>query len=384
MKKLSIGIDPGFDSVKITIENVLFKFPFNAIQTDESKFIKHAVNNNLYIYRNNEMRTWRVGEYARQYIYETKDKAEIMQEMKSFYSKDRFTKPEFKITLETAIVLALMKYQEANPEFSLEKLNEYEIVSIIALPHAIADEYRSIIIDALAGEHNFELKIGNNDYKRFKFNLEEKNIGTISQTLSALISITTNDEGYELEEHQNILKGPSLIIDGGYYTVGIVQINEGDILPDLTESNTNFAMQNVYERIEKALAGKRSDIRSYNIEYLLKKYDGVLKYKTPENKVEVLDLKELRKEKIKEVCEMFTQYLNDKFDNLLDVKYLVLTGGTGAEFYEYIKDYYTKNGTLEENNILLTEGVINNKPWSCEYAISVGAYKVGKVIASDN
>lgn len=376
MKKLLIGVDPGFDSIKVVMENTFFKMPFNAVQVDADKIIQHRATDSLIVYKNLRGKTYLIGDYARQFIYEFKNREEMLKEMESFYTIERFTKPEFKVVVQTAIHLAIQKHMDETNEYDL---GEYEIVVNVALPHRHVGDYRGVILDALAGEHQFDLKLGNGEYEKVSYSIKKKNIGTISQTLSALIAVTTDDDCMESDEFEDILNGPSLVVDGGFYTVGLVDINEGVVLSnESTDSNTKYAMKNVYEKIEQSLKDKRAEIKSFNIEYLLKK-NKEIKYRDKDGGVTTLDLEDLKKDKIKEQVGEFIEFLNKKYNDLFDIKYLIVTGGTGASYYESLKSYYVGSGILAEDRVVLTKGTLSEREWDTEFAISVGAYKSAKV-----
>ena len=90
---------------------------------------------------------------------------------------------------------------------------------------------------------------------------------------------------------------------------------------------------------------------------------------------EVLSLSELRIEKQREVCTDFIQYLNQKYNNLLDVQYVLVTGGTGACYYPQMREYYVQTGIMDESHFLLTTCSLKGKTYPIEFAIAIGAYK---------
>ena len=127
-------------------------------------------------------------------------------------------------------------------------------------------------------------------------------------------------------------------------------------------------------KITSAIASVRPDIKHYAIEYLLSKEDGKLRY-MKDGHAEVLSLPELRTEKQREVCADFIQYLNQKYNNLLDVKYVLVTGGTGACYYHQMLQYYTQAGIMDKSHFLLTTSNLREKTFSIEFSIAIGAYK---------
>ena len=68
--------------------------------------------------------TYRVGQYAREQLYDNK------QEINDFYTEQRFISAEFQVGLDTAIALAIEKNELYDSQANLE------IHLIVALPHA--------------------------------------------------------------------------------------------------------------------------------------------------------------------------------------------------------------------------------------------------------
>ena len=92
-------------------------------------------------------------------------------------------------------------------------------------------------------------------------------------------------------------------------------------------------------------------------------------------KAHTLELSELRKEKAREVCDDLIQYLNKKYNDLLDFEYVLVTGGTGACFYDRLLEYYKDTGIMDETRMVLTSGMLNGTKYPIEFAIAIGAYK---------
>ena len=139
-------------------------------------------------------------------------------------------------------------------------------------------------------------------------------------------------------------------------------------------------MKMVNVAVEKEIASQRPDIKHYSIEYLLTQDDGRVRY-LEDGKAKTIDLAAIRAEKIQEVCAHFAGYLDKKYNNLLDFRYVLVTGGTGACFYQRLLAYYKEAGIMDEEHMLLTSPVINDQPLPIEFSIAAGAYKglLGKI-----
>ena len=75
------------------------------------------------------------------------------------------------------------------------------------------------------------------------------------------------------------------------------------------------------------------------------------------------------------VCDSLIQHLNQKYNNLLDINYVLVTGGTGAVFFDQLKSFYVDSGVLEADHFLLANAELEGASHSIEFAVAVGAYK---------
>ncbi|MGN0144486.1 MAG: hypothetical protein ACI398_05845 [Clostridium sp.] len=369
-KELYIAVDPGFDTIKVVANGKFFKFPFNTEKTDEKKISNMSVADDFILYRNKDNETWRIGQYARELIFEKKDSSDIEEKMKNFYSEKRFVSDEFTIGLRTAIAMAIDKLN------LYESLSNITIYIMVALPHSVRDNYSTQVKSVLSGNHDYYVRIGKEYEEEYSFFIEENNIFTVSQTVASILGETSDDEGnIDEDKFYYLSDGPTLVIDGGFYTIGEVAVDRGgSIDEEKTFSDTEHAMKNINMEIAKELESQRPDIKYYVIEYLMSKNDGKIKY-LKDGKAEVIELNVLKKEKIKEMSQRFIESLNKKYNNLLDFNYVLVTGGTGARYYEHLVEYYVGKGIVDEDRLILTNNILNGKSFDIEYAIAAGAYK---------
>lgn len=364
MSTLLVAVDPGFDTMKIVANGTVFKFPFNVVETDERKMTDYRLRDDFMLYQDLNGTTYRVGQYAREIVFDNKQKVD------SFYTEQRFISDEFQVGLNTAIALAI----EKNGFY--EEQDKLKIYVMVALPHACRATYSPTIIGAIAGLHKFQLRCGQKAAKTYHYTIQESHVHTISQTIAAILGETSEDDGSINEDKFYYLSnGPTLVLDGGYYTMGMVVVSRGgSVDEDKTESDTNHAMANVNQLIADEVRDKRPDITHYAIEYLLNKDDGTIRY-MENGKAITIHLSELRKEKQKIICNNLIEYLNQKYNNLLDFKYVLVTGGTGAIFYKQLLSYYKEAELLDEEHFILSSSVLANTTYDIEYSITIGAYK---------
>lgn len=368
--QLLIAIDPGFDSMKVIANGRHFKFPFSAVETDERKLSDYGGRNGFVLYKDTHGATWRVGQYARTLMFEHKDPEE--DKMRNFYTEERFISAEATVGLLSAIAKAI------DVTGLYDRQTDLDIRLIVALPHGVRNKYASTIIGQLAGDHKYYMTFGNGEERPFHFTIREGNVMTVSQTIAAILGETSDDDGNINEKKYFYLSnGPTLVIDGGYYTVGLVPVSRGGSVDDSrAESDTTHAMKNVNLAISREIAQQRPDIKHYTVEYLLSQGEPSIRYMDKEQgKVVSIDLASIREKKMQSVCASFLRYLDKKYDNLLDFRYILVTGGTGACFFKQMLEHYKASGLMDEEHMLLTTPTIAGQSLPIEFSIAAGAYK---------
>ena len=367
-KQLLIAIDPGFDSMKVLANGIHFKFPFCAVETDERKMSDYSGRSGFILYKDSSGATWRVGQYARTVMYDNKDSQD--DPMARLYTEARFVSPEAAVGILSAIAKAI--------ELTGLYGEDLDIRLIVALPHAVRNKYASTVTGLLAGDQRFFMTFDNESEKEFRFTIHEQNVMTVSQTIAAILGETSDDNGFiDESKFKYLANGPTLVIDGGYYTMGLVPVSRGgSVDDDRAESNTNYAMKNVNLGVAKEIADARPDIKHYAVEYLLSQGETSVRYMDKDQgKVVNIDLSAIREKKLQSVCSNLIRYLNKQYDNLIDFRYILVTGGTGAAFFNQLLDYYKGTGLMADEHMLLTRPVIAGKELPLEFAVVVGAYK---------
>lgn len=369
-KQLLLAIDPGFDNVKVIANGEHFKFPFNAVETDERKMSDYGRRDGFILYKDESGATWRVGQYARSMIFDNKEQQEQAEKMRGFYTEERFISSEFTVGLRAAVAMAIDKTGMYDDQENLD------IRLIVALPHGCRAKFASTIDGVVAGEHSYYMRFDNGPEKAYHFTIQESGVFTISQTIAAILGETSDDDGnIDDDKFFYLSNGPTLVIDGGYYTVGLVPVSRGGSVDDArAESDTEHAMKMVNVAVEEEIASQRPDIKHYSIEYLLAQNDGIVRY-LEDGKAHTIDLATIRKEKIEDVCDDFIDYLNKKYNNLLDFRYILVTGGTGACFFPQLLAHYKEMGIMDDEHMLLTSPNVYDNPLPIEFSIAAGAYK---------
>lgn len=369
-KKLLIAIDPGFDAMKVIANGIHFKFPFSAVETDERKMSDYGGRKEFILYKDRSGATWRVGQYARTLMYENKSQQD--DSTAKLYTEERFISPEAAVGILSAIAKAIDLTGLYNEQADLD------IHLIVALPHSVRNKYAPTVAGLVSGAQRFYMTFDDGEEKEYRFNIVEQNVLTVSQTIAAILGETSDDNGYiDESKYHYLANGPTLVVDGGYYTMGLVPVSRGGSVDDEhAESNTNYAMKNVNLGVAKEIADTRPDIKHYSVEYLLSQGESEIRYMDKgQNKVVSIDLSIIREKKLQNVCNNFIRYLNKKYNDLIDFRYVLVTGGTGAAFFSQLLAYYKGTSVMDEDHMLLTHPVLSGNELPIEFSVVTGAYK---------
>lgn len=395
---LAIAVDPGFDSTKIVINGIMFNVPNCVVNITgkadtmisgrkEGFLLSHYIDGSEYL----------VGREARKLMLQQSARENRLKKQEVMDSYLMFTTQDFEINLFTSISLALVRYsdyckkKEIKPALDIQpgdseeimhknqvELNKFTLVIGVTLPNDAVGEAWPSVKQKLDGFHKCNIETDTGFYG-LSFTVKPGHSMVLAQATAALLGAACDDEGYEDENATILSKLPVLVIDGGYKTVGLVKLTTIG-MTDQAESNTELAMGNVHKRVAERIRNeyKRNDIYDFNIPSILEdpSNNGEIIYIDEKGDTEILDVKKLVAEEIAKLCDELIEYINKKYENLVDIRQILVTGGTGAAYYEYILKYVREHRKHLANNIILTDYDFLGKKIFPIYAIAVGMYKV--------
>lgn len=381
-----ISVDPGFGDGKIVINGELLKLPRTMVDITGSlnNFMMGTRSPGLVISKYNG-RDWLIGEKAQALVTTPEQREKRVNIVDVLNSYERFSTDDAEISIMTAVGLSLVKYAEITkkdqsmPNFNIDKPfdenSAYNIYVIVSLPQDAYDEKAQTVKQALLGEKLLEIDTETGKH-RIKIKLNEDQVMLGKQVNMAYMGTVLNDEGELKRDSIQLKKLPALIIDGGQKTIADFLMTEIGYVDSAT-SNTDYAMNNVYEEVAKRLREMgREDATLDLVTVTLRGKKKTLNYVDPETgNTKTVDLRPIEKEVQNEICNEYIKYLNHKYNNLMDVEQIIITGGTGAAFYEHIMEYIRDNRAHLADNVYLTDYDFYGKKISPEYAIAVGAYK---------
>lgn len=386
-KVIVISVDAGYDAHKIIINNEFHKRILSLCLNSMSNL--HGLSNDLpfnkdtyYALYNNKK--YVMGNGSHELTIETLN-AENNQILTNNFTEKRFSSEAFKVSLLTAIGVALREYSQNNTvDFKWEDLDQWKIELVVEVPFDYSKECTPILMNILTANNQLEIYTKDGIFN-FNLKLEREQIRVVSQVLSAYRSLWYDTFGNEVsdEEYIRIEQNlDSLLVDAGYYTLGILQINKE---LEAMYGKENIAKKNiamfdidkaVADRINSLYRGSLVDhdmLEPIHIQSYTSK-DGsepeqLLLYKEG-NSFKAIDVNEIKTEEIKKAQEELVQYIKDKFF-LNKLKSIYVYGGTGKVFFEHIKEACS-NDLPWLKDISIINGYCNGENLGPVYAVAYG------------
>ncbi len=345
---IRLAVDPGYSSIKVVVEGMIITIPSDVIENtgNEKKFISEKKEGFAAI--TDFGKNYLVGNYARKLLLE--ENRQIQQDVNQSVLEDydRFASQYFEISMKAAIGIALVRYCELtqkknlNPVIHVEELPECDIYLSIAVPYAVYDAGNrgplGFIKSRLYAAHDYDLELADRSY-RLKYSIRDDcKYKFQSQVVAALLGTLVDEFDDELDIiKQGDSDKPILVIDGGYRTVGIFKLSQIDSVEE-AESNRTFAMALVDEKVAEIMHERgRNDIKSYNIQEYYDSHEEITVL--DDGETHTITINKQREEVAAEYCGIMIDYLREKYNNLLPIKQILITGGTGAAYYETLIHY---------------------------------------------
>ena len=337
-----IGIDYGYSAVKVFSPNSISRFPSYAMRVKaDFSFIGETSKNSI-LYKDletNEM--WLVGEVAEN-IKKTGDTTDSES---TLYGRDRWNNPMSRVLIETGLGLAMNRIELKSSDGSsyvLEPGND-KIVIQTGLPEEYMDDAEDVK-DAFSGKHAFALKIADNEWKNYTFEVSSDDVYVMSQPKGTLFSVCINKNGQFHPDARKYLQSSVIVFDAGFGTLDIFTIDsgtvgEGETYRDLGMKRilqeTSQGIKNAFN-VDIPVPAMQKALATGKVRHFDKKNFKATEY----NFGDILAAANTR------ICdEAITRTASAL--NLIDYNYLIITGGTGAAWYNQIVEKFKDFDTLE-------------------------------------
>ncbi len=326
-----VALDGGYSAVKGAGPDRVFEFPSFAKKVTRDLEVIGKVRSEDIQFRDNKTGDiWLVGQSA-EALMNASDVAATTDA--SLYTRYRYKSEIFRVIMATGMCLGLHGTGAGN-----------EIFLQTGLPAEYKNRDNDVLVEALSGDYDVSIKIGNNDWITFQFSLDKDHIGVMEQPQGTLCAITYND-GVVSDLGRTVMRSNSMIFDVGFGTEDIFSIRSG--YKDKHQTYSDTGMRAVFEEVISQLSQKYPiDIKIFEFQKYLE--EGKASYFNQEDNgvydVEFADILLRENEKL---CEKSMKRLLQEYDNMLGYNYLIVTGGTGESRFEQIKKFFEKNTRLQ-------------------------------------
>lgn len=373
-----VSVDPGYDATKIIINGEKYIFPRDIVDITGEKSTGSKSDKYLVSYLVPGRRYY-IGKIAReQALSKQTDLNRGIQQ-----SEEYFRSTAFKISVISSLAVALVSYKNQTNTKGLKLDNiskDHRIIMGVALPHSYVEDLESTIIEALAGEYNFDIETSK-ERVTLGFEIEKNSIAVTSQALCAFLSAIADDDcRFDRNKNSLLAHLPALVVDGGYRTVGIFRFSKGELIEE-DRSYTDFSAFVIYNKVAeyiKANYKTEEIVTDLVINSIINDSDDeekIIQVINEDGNYEPVDLMPLFEKATQEVFQEFTKTLEKEY-KLSSIKSILLAGGTGAMLYKNFRDYLAVKFTNNAPPLVLADNEFMGKESSPEYAIAVGLYKL--------
>ena len=309
-----IGLDLGYSGSKGFYESGYFCIPNYSTQITEELF--GAPHENDIVYEDlKTKKKYFVGKAA----IESLNSSSVTDETKLF-SQYHYLSPEFLILARVSLGMALWDV----------KTEGNDVIVQTGLPPAYLNEDEEYIRSVLEGEHIFKLSVGN-ESRRFHFTLRHDNVDVMKQPMGTYYSVVFGPDGKPTKRLSQFMNSNIIIFDGGFGTLDKFVIkNHGR--QSFSDTQPQLGMKRVFSEARNLIA------KDFNINISIPAMQNCLETGVI-SKFDRIALK-TKEYPIGKYFEQANAMIREEaFDyirtELADAQFLIMSGGTGAAWYEY-------------------------------------------------
>ena len=323
-----IGLDMGYSGAKAFHENGYFIFP-NICQKMDGEIFGDLSKNDLIYEDLTSGEKYCVGLMASKSLSTDGTVAED-----ELLSRNHYNHPDFLIKFRTAIGLARWNIPDDEDLFIQTGLP----------PAYMSDEI--YLRNAIQKNHDFAITSGK-ERREFHLNIKADQIDIMYQPMGTFYSSVTDASGNLTGNLKTFRNSNIMVFDGGFKTLDKFVVQGKQI--KLKDSDATLGMQRILEETRTLLL---TDLKSkgYNTSISIPAMQLCLK--TGCIKVNDMINLEIKEFPIDEYLEKGNKIVRETaFESIKDyvftTNYLILTGGTGAAWFDYFKERLEKVSTLK-------------------------------------
>lgn len=320
-----LGLDVGFSSLKGFCANKYFTVPSYISRLNG--MLATVTEDDIYF--EDESGLYLVGLSALRQVIDD-DTSESDAEL---FSRNRYGTKKFRIMVAVGLGIGLMdnhagRYVQGMP-----------IRVQTGLPTAyMAAKDVAAIKKAFSEKYDFRIKVGKNPWKEFHIHIPEENISVIAQPSGTLYSILIDRNGKYVPEAKATLCSNILIVDAGFGTFDPYAMIDRKLV--VKESIPDIGMLRILRETSKLFSeacGEEIRVTAMQ-KYLEKGFKDCVDEETMNSKS--VYVSEYLKEANRKVCMESIENIKQITNFLRGYDILVLTGGTGAAWFDIYKDYF--------------------------------------------
>lgn len=320
----NIGIDIGYGGVKGYAPNKYFCIP-SYVKKMDGEMLQAVDEADILL--EDETGVYLVGQSAQDMVT-SDDTSDTEAEA---FTRNRYGSKKFEILALTGLGIGLMN------NHIRQRPKEVPVIVQTGLPTAYMVKRD---IDSLTRvfkkDQNFRMRIGSGQWKEFHVNPEEVHV--MAQPSGTLYSVLIDEEGKYVADAKKMLLSNLMIVDAGYGTFDPYGTISRKIM--VKESIPGLGMLRIMQKTTEAIyKDLGEDIQVAALpKYLAKGYVTILD--EVEMKTEEVPLLPYLEKANQEVCMESIKKLKEISNYLRDYSIMVITGGTGAAWYEQYKEHF--------------------------------------------
>lgn len=330
----TVGIDFGFSGIKGFAPNKTFCFPNCAVPLTNEAYssMLDSEDNDIYIRDGNGI--WAVGEKALGVI----SPENAMNYESEMYDRNRYESPIFKTLVKVGLGIAI-----ASNEIRQYRGEPIQIQT--GLPPKYRELDTELLVEAIAGDYDFEMRIGSSPFQRYVFTIPEKNVHVMDQPTGSLFSVITANDGTHGPTDLSLFKANTVVFDPGFKTLDVYDMSAGLF----KQSNTfdSLGMYEIFKRtVEEVRRVYHSNVTIPGMQQALRR-GYVTSFDRKHMRSEQVKFDEILYKHTKQVCTEAIEKLNSITNYLQNHDFLIVTGGTGNVWYAQIADFYKNMQSLK-------------------------------------
>lgn len=332
-KAWEIAIDIGYSGVKLFAPNIEASFPSYARKIDRFEAVSDIADETILYKDLDNGQLWIVGKIAQDMI----ERGDTSDSEAALFGRDRYGSEIFKVISRVGLALGTRDNNFGHPG--------NKIVIQTGLPERYLKEDEPLIKDVFSGRHHFAIRVGNGEWETRDLNISYDDVYVMSQPKGALLSLCIDKDGKWVSNAEEYMNSNLLVFDPGFGTLDVFRISNGMVC-GVGETFQNLGMKRVMQETIKAVELK------YGVHLTVPEIQkhlesGKVKYFDRKNLIsKEYDFSQLLSEASRKVCDEAIKELLGSV-SIIDCKYMIVTGGTGAAWLDQIRQKFGEMDTLK-------------------------------------